>query len=146
MAGCTEPKLHGNGYRYCEAHSAESPQRERAQLVRRKREREYGLSHDEFLALIEAQGGVCAICGNTEDSRVARQLSVDHDHDTGAIRGLLCNRCNPMLGYARDNIAVLKAAIAYLESKSGTDAAPLRIANDGAGCVPAALEVDRSAD
>jgi len=111
MEGCPEPKLPGK-YRYCARHSAEGPQRERAQLVRRKREREYGLTHDEYLALLETQGGACAICGG---SGQRRQLAVDHDHVTGAVRGLLCDRCNPMLGYARDNISVLEAAIEYLK-------------------------------
>lgn len=120
MAGCTEPKLaevnaagRRKPYRYCARHSAEAPLRERAQITRRARERQYGITHDEFLQMLEAQGGVCAICGNGNDG--PRQLSIDHDHETGAIRALLCDRCNPMLGYARDNVAVLQAAIAYLE-------------------------------
>lgn len=116
MTGCPEPKLFGRSYRYCAQHSAEGPQRERAQIVRRMREREYGITHDQFLALLETQDGLCAICGNGETSKDGRQLSVDHNHETGAIRGLLCNRCNPMIGYARDNVAVLQAAIAYLTS------------------------------
>jgi hypothetical protein len=113
MPRCEEPKLRGRGAKYCAQHSAEGPQRERVQIVRRKREREFGLTHEEFLALHGAQGGVCAICGNGNDG--PRQLSIDHDHATGAVRGLLCDRCNPMLGYARDNTAVLEAAIEYLK-------------------------------
>ena len=113
MPDCPEPKLRGRGHRYCTKHNAETELRERVQIVRRKRERQFGVTHDEFLALFAAQGGVCAICGNGNDG--ARQLSIDHDHGTGAVRGLLCDRCNPMLGYARDNVAVLQAAIAYLE-------------------------------
>lgn len=114
MPGCEEPKLTGK-YRYCARHSAEGPQRERAQILRRARERKYGLTHDEYQALLEAQGGVCAICGNGAQQR---SLAVDHDHETGAVRGLLCDRCNPMLGYARDNAVVLQAAIAYLAKTS----------------------------
>lgn len=124
MPGCTEPKLaelnaagRRKPYRYCAKHSAEAPQREREQIVRRKRERQFGIVHTEFLALLAAQGGVCAICGNGNDG--PRQLSIDHDHQTGAVRGLLCDRCNPMLGYARDDITVLQAAIAYLTRCSG---------------------------
>jgi hypothetical protein len=113
MPGCTESKLRGRGHRYCTQHNAEGPQRESVQVVRRKREREFGLTHEEFLALHRTQGGVCAICGNGNDG--PRQLSIDHDHVTGAVRGLLCDRCNPMLGYARDNTAVLEAAIEYLK-------------------------------
>lgn len=115
--GCSERKLWGRGYKYCAHHSAEGPQRERAQIVRRARERRLGITHDEFLAMLAEQSGVCAICGNGNDG--PRQLSIDHDHQTGAIRALLCDRCNPMLGYARDNIAVLQAAIKYLEYYSG---------------------------
>jgi hypothetical protein len=117
MPECAEPKLAGRGHKYCTQHSAEGPQRESAQVVRRKREREFGLTHDEFLALLDVQAGVCAICGNGNDG--PRQLSIDHDHATGQVRGLLCDRCNPMLGYARDNIAVLEAAIEYLKRNSG---------------------------
>jgi hypothetical protein len=113
MEGCDEPKLRGQGHRYCVQHSAEAPKRERAQIVRRMREREYGVTHAEFVALLAAQGGVCAICGNGNQS--GRQLAVDHDHATGRPRGLLCTRCNPMLGYARDDIAVLQAATEYLK-------------------------------
>jgi hypothetical protein len=112
MPGCAEPKLRGRGHHYCPQHYAEGRQRENAQVVRRKREREYGLTHDQYLALLEAQDGTCAICGNDSQQRA---LAVDHDHETGAIRGLLCDRCNPMLGYARDNTEVLQAAIEYLK-------------------------------
>jgi hypothetical protein len=113
MAGCAEPKLYGQGHKYCAQHSAEAPQRERAQIVRRARERQFGITHDQFLTMLEAQGGVCAICGNGNSN--GRLLSIDHDHATGAVRGLLCDRCNPLLGYARDSIPVLEAAIEYLE-------------------------------
>lgn len=123
MPGCEEPKLTGK-FRYCARHSAEGPQRERAQIVRRARERKYGLTHDEFQALLTAQGDVCAICGNGQQQRA---LAVDHDHETGTIRGLLCDRCNPLLGYARDDIAVLQAAIQYLTKWSGIQAAPLGV-------------------
>jgi len=123
-AGCDEPKLFGHGYKYCAKHSAEavkgSPEYRAYQNVmqaRRSRERRVGVTHDEFLSMFAAQGGVCAICGNGNDNN--RQLSVDHDHVTGVIRDLLCDRCNPMLGYARDNIAVLEAAIEYLKRYSG---------------------------
>ena len=117
MADCGEPKLYGQGHKYCAGHSAEAPQRERAQIVRRMREREYGVTHDAFLAMLAAQAGVCAICGSVNKSK--KQLAVDHDHETGRPRGLLCTRCNPMLGYARDDIAVLEAAIEYLKRYNG---------------------------
>lgn len=121
MPGCDEPKrtgLNADGrhkpYRYCAGHSFESEQRDSARTLHRKRERLFGITHDDFLAMLEAQGNVCAICGNGETSKRQRSLNVDHDHETGAVRGLLCNRCNPMLGYARDDVAVLQAVIDYL--------------------------------
>jgi hypothetical protein len=112
MPDCTEPKLRGRGHRYCIQHCAEGPARERAQIIRRARERQFGVTHDQFLAMLDAQDEVCAICGNRNGN--GRQLSIDHDHATGVVRGLLCDRCNPMLGYARDRIEVLQAAIGYL--------------------------------
>jgi hypothetical protein len=120
VADCEEPKLLGHGYRYCAEHSANAAKgspayraRENVIQARRSRERRLGVTHDEFLAMLAAQDGVCAICGNGNGT--SRQLSVDHDHATGVIRDLLCDRCNPMLGYARDRIAVLQAAIEYLK-------------------------------
>lgn len=140
MPDCTEPKLRGRGHKYCARHSAETTQREIAQIVRRKRERQFGVRHEEFLAMLQAQDGICAICGSGNDG--ARQLSIDHDHATGAIRGLLCDRCNPLLGYARDNVAVLQAAIEYLESYSGIQASG-SIALNARSCVPGGFEIDR---
>jgi hypothetical protein len=57
----------------------------------------YGIDRDEFLAILEEQEG-CAICGS-KTSRWGRNFHVDHCHETHKIRGILCNRCNPMLGW-----------------------------------------------
>jgi hypothetical protein len=70
----------------------------------------YGLARDEYDALLEAQGGVCAICGGTNNDK---HLVVDHDHATDQVRGLLCGGCNHALGFLeRDDW--LQAARAYL--------------------------------
>jgi hypothetical protein len=64
------------------------------------------------------QDGLCAICGSKEipaKSGQQRRLSIDHDHETGRIRGLLCSKCNTGLGFFRDNIRFLRSAIRYLE-------------------------------
>lgn len=79
--------------------------------------RNYGITSEEFDALFEQQNGVCAICGQEEFHIWKRRLSVDHDHETGRIRGLLCHNCNNMLGHAKDNVKTLMRAIAYLEGK-----------------------------
>ncbi len=70
----------------------------------------YGITRDDFYALLAAQQGVCAICGGVESQR----LHVDHDHTTGAVRGLLCGPCNRGLGSFRDNPRSLQAAVTYL--------------------------------
>ena len=76
----------------------------------------YGLTREDYLEILREQSGVCAIClGHTTDGQ---KLSVDHDHVTGEIRGLLCDACNHMLGNARDNAETLAAGIEYLERHS----------------------------
>ena len=67
---------------------------------------------EEYDILFRAQGSFCAICGDAQAG--GKALAVDHDHRSGKIRGLLCARCNPMLGYAKDRIDVLTKAISYL--------------------------------
>jgi len=79
----------------------------------------YGMTLEEFEQRLEEQGGVCAICkqpetGCSRQGRVKR-LSVDHDHKTGKIRGLICNGCNRALGYFNDDPEKMRAAIDYLE-------------------------------
>lgn len=85
-----------------------------------QRERLYGISEEEYQALLAAQGGVCAICHqpetNTYRGRV-RRLAVDHDHRTGERRALLCSDCNVLLGHADDQPERLEAAAAYLRQK-----------------------------
>lgn len=72
----------------------------------------YGLSVEQYEAMLKDQGAACAICGKT--NRSGRRLSVDHDHATGAIRGLLCAKCNQGLGLLQDSPELLGAAAAYL--------------------------------
>lgn len=79
----------------------------------RKRNPGFGLSGDELLALAAAQEYRCAICGRTPKPN-ARRLAIDHDHETGAVRGLLCYRCNTALGLLGDNVATVTAAADYL--------------------------------
>ena len=82
--------------------------------------RQYGLTPEQYEAMLAAQGGVCAICGQPETARnrsgQLRALSVDHDHGTGRIRGLLCASCNRGIGYLGDDLATLAAAMKYLEA------------------------------
>ena len=73
----------------------------------------YGLTKEAYLDLLKEQGGVCAICLGTNPNGF--MLSVDHNHTTGAIRALLCNPCNLMIGNAREAVEVLIAGAEYLE-------------------------------
>lgn len=74
----------------------------------------YGITLDERNAMLKSQGGACAICGKVPGEN-ERQLVTDHDHETGEVRGLLCNECNIMLGAAKDNPMTLRSAVDYLE-------------------------------
>lgn len=73
--------------------------------------RKHGLSVEQFERLLSDQGGGCALCGGRNADR---RLAIDHDHETGRIRGLLCSRCNTALGLLRDSVDLLTRAVAYL--------------------------------
>ena len=75
--------------------------------------RKYGLTLEQYDAMLAAQDGVCAICG--EPRPEDRTLHVDHDHDTGEIRGLLCFKCNNALGDFNDDHDLFQRAAAYLD-------------------------------
>ena len=77
----------------------------------------YGITIEEYNALFIKQNGVCAICHNSPNGK---SLHVDHDHNTGEIRGLLCWKCNAMLGNAGDSIKTFESAVQYL-GKQGID-------------------------
>ena len=89
--------------------------------------RRYGLSNEDYASLLALQGKGCAICGNAHPAKRVRKgqrnpssLYVDHDHRTGAVRGLLCFACNAALGYFNDSPKRLKAALSYLERFGAT--------------------------
>jgi Autographiviridae endonuclease VII len=70
----------------------------------------YGISLADYNAMHARQNGRCAICGTAEE-----KLVVDHNHTTGQVRELLCHLCNAMIGCAREDIAILTSAVAYLQ-------------------------------
>lgn len=77
--------------------------------------RNYGITYGDVEAQLEAQGGVCAICGSSEPNARWDSFAVDHDHETGELRGLLCGKCNTGIGQFNDDISRLRSAIAYLQ-------------------------------
>jgi hypothetical protein len=74
----------------------------------------YGISVEQYNKMTKEQNGLCAICKN-ECPKYGEVLSVDHCHETGRVRALLCDPCNRLLACARDSEEVLKSAIEYLE-------------------------------
>lgn len=81
----------------------------------------YGITLATYRIMKDAQGGVCAICKQPETGKHNRgsttiqlDLTVDHDHDTGNVRQLLCSKCNKGLGIFQDNTDLLMAAADYL--------------------------------
>jgi hypothetical protein len=88
------------------------------QDINRALQRDYGITLNEYNKMLESQNDVCAICGKEETQKnqfgVIR-LSVDHDHKTGKVRGLLCSKCNRAIGLLNDRIEILDKASDYLK-------------------------------
>jgi hypothetical protein len=88
--------------------------------------KKFGLEPEEVHALVEQQDGACAICHRAFDldargyGRAELFPHVDHDHDTGAIRGLLCNSCNVSIGRFGECVDTMRRAIDYLTRNKGT--------------------------
>lgn len=75
----------------------------------------YGITLTEWETLLAAQGGRCAIC-DTDEPGGRGDWHVDHSHETGEVRGLLCHACNTGIGSLKDDPALLRAALTYLEA------------------------------
>lgn len=78
----------------------------------------YGVTAEDYEIMAESQGFVCAICEQHDDrlseSGVPMPLSVDHDHSTSRVRGLLCHRCNTAIGLLRDDPTIVDRVAEYL--------------------------------
>lgn len=77
----------------------------------------YGITVEQYQTMFVAQNGKCAICETTQFDGPGKKLHVDHCHTTGIVRGLVCVRCNVLLGMAKDCPDRLTRAIAYLAQK-----------------------------
>lgn len=80
-----------------------------------QRKYKYGITQEYFEFLISQQNGLCAVCFK-EPNGNRKILCIDHDHDTGKIRGLLCHKCNSAIGLFNDNIVLIEKALIYLKS------------------------------
>ncbi len=80
----------------------------------------YNLTLEDYNEMFEIQNGTCLICNKPEKRKLKNgiifPLVVDHNHKTGQIRGLLCDRCNKVLGWIDENILLLKALEKYLKT------------------------------
>ena len=83
--------------------------------VENGRKRLHGMTPNDYAIMLESQNGQCAICGIVQPIAGKRTFCVDHCHRTGKVRGILCTRCNTVLGNALDRVEILSAAILYLE-------------------------------
>lgn len=72
----------------------------------------YGIDNEKYETLFKAQNGVCAIC--SIPPTIGKHLQVDHNHVNGINRGLLCQKCNMMLGACNDSVQILQSGISYL--------------------------------
>jgi hypothetical protein len=89
----------------------------RAGFIKRK----YGITIEDYQNMLVKQNNVCAICFKEDmtieaNSMRLKGLCIDHCHVTNKVRGLLCNKCNPMIGYSKDSIKLLESAISYLKA------------------------------
>ncbi len=104
-----------------------APEAEQQKLQRLKRlrlKKVYGLLEDDYKSIIKKQGGGCGLCGAVVADRRSDTLCVDHDHRTGAIRGLLCRTCNIVVGLIESRMQGRTAMFAvklveYLNGKVG---------------------------
>jgi hypothetical protein len=122
---CGDCRREYNLARYHREKSTGNPERN---AKRRKRKsyrsyslrKRYGITVEQYDQLVAKQNNRCAICQQPEQQTDPRygtllELAVDHDHNTGQIRGLLCSACNTAIGKFGDNPETLRAAITYLE-------------------------------
>lgn len=73
----------------------------------------YNITLEQYNEMLVAQNNVCMICKNSETEN--KNFAVDHNHNTGKVRGLLCSACNKSLGGFKDNVNILQNAIEYLK-------------------------------
>lgn len=74
----------------------------------------YGITLEDYVEMFKNQNGVCAIC--FKECKTKKSLSVDHNHESGKVRGLLCNACNRAIGMLGDSSETLRRAAEYLDS------------------------------
>jgi hypothetical protein len=77
----------------------------------------YGLTPEQYRSMLDDQNGTCAICGKSAEQN-GKRLSIDHCHETGIVRGLLCYRCNTGLASFKDSPQMVERALDYLAARA----------------------------
>lgn len=101
--------------------------RSRPEYERQKRRLEklkyfYKITQETYDQMLVVQGGVCAICGSAEPkgNKISKHFQIDHDHNTGRVRGLLCCKCNRGIGLLGDSISNIERVLYYLKEADAT--------------------------
>jgi len=97
---------------------ANNPEEWRRRIRNSNLKAHFNMRVKDYDKMLEKQNGVCAICGKQETmtrNRRLKNLAVDHDHETGEVRALLCGHCNAGLGSFYENVEVMEKAIKYLK-------------------------------
>ena len=119
-----ERLTHTNTHRICRSCGQETPNEQmraknnkywhsNCKSCRSVKRNKYGITPDDYKAMLDDQNGVCWICKKFDN----KALSVDHDHETAKVRGLLCRKCNRALGLFEDDAERLKNAVLYLTER-----------------------------
>ena len=116
-------KKHPNGDTYCSACKVQrtsktrknNPEKTAEYSWKSKIRTTYGITEEDYTKLFVSQEGKCAICFSDIAFR-SRSTHIDHNHETGKVRGLLCHHCNTALGLFKENTATLREAVNYLNN------------------------------
>jgi len=93
-----------------------NPEKWAAITRRSSYKRRYGITPEDYDAMLEAQGGRCAICGSSDPKGPGQRFAIDHNHETNKVRSLLCSTCNTGIGVFQDDPELLRKAATYLET------------------------------
>lgn len=93
----------------------DNPEKAREVTRRYNYKSQFGLTIEDYDQILASQNGQCAVCKTTDALTPRGNFNVDHSHTTGAIRGLLCQKCNMGLGHFSDDPELLRVAASYLE-------------------------------
>lgn len=114
--GCSRRTNRSKDPDYCWEHSEDG-----TRFLLRKKARRLGVNPDDVEKYFNDHDGLCDICDNPQSDKRFETLCIDHDHETGELRGLLCSKCNMAVGLLDDNPDLLRTAADYLELIRGVD-------------------------